>query len=663
MTRVRLLAASLAFLPLLAHAQGVGRTLVSVGEVVAVRDAKEIPLRAGSEVRVGDTLRLGRDSNAQVRLNDESVIALRSETEFRIEDFRFRNDPASDNALFRLLRGGLRTVTGVIGRVNQDAYRLETPVGYVGIRGTHFTLVQCAAQCLNKDGSVAPSGAYGGVSDGRIGVVNQSGEKVFGRDEYFYVASITAPPQTLIAPPSFLSDRLEGQTRSSSKQQAAEAPAQAPAKSGTSSDGRTSTAEPVATAAAISTATARTVYVASEQRSSEGGLVAVPTVPSPPSLPGTGIVFYPWASGGTIRDSAGNTGTLLSAGGIAIDFEAKRVHAAVNLSVGGIEWNVDTPEGMPLVAGANGFSFSGEFKQGDFPSDSIGHCSQCPPSTTNQPGYRVTSLKFSGTLTSASSASLDVSITSTELNRTVSVSDLVNSSTAVALERAVAMTLHHNIGFGGFSFSEPLFPNNAVVDSNNELQSVQGIVGPVSAERGTAAHQLLGSRGDAGDLYWGVWTGAGAKLRGYDYVYFTTNASHVEHYIHGKLTTSIPDSLGASVNYSPVGGVVNGGSGTFNGGTINIDFTQVRINLINLSATRSGGETYVMNGATTLSKLETHFGGPFTSVTCSGGTACIGPMAGGYSGFIAGKSAEGIGLAFQAGNGVAGVAGVQAFKR
>ena len=182
MTRVRLLAASLAFLPLLAHAQGVGRTLVSVGEVVAVRDAKEIPLRAGSEVRVGDTLRLGRDSNAQVRLNDESVIALRSETEFRIEDFRFRNDPASDNALFRLLRGGLRTVTGVIGRVNQDAYRLETPVGYIGVRGTHYTVVQCAAECLNKDGSVAPSGAYGGVSDGRIGVVNQSGEKVFGRD-------------------------------------------------------------------------------------------------------------------------------------------------------------------------------------------------------------------------------------------------------------------------------------------------------------------------------------------------------------------------------------------------------------------------------------------------------------------------------------------------
>ena len=661
MTRVRLLAASLALLPLLAHAQSVGRTLVSVGDVVAVRGVQEFPLRAGVEVHVGDTLRLGRDSNAQVRLNDESIISLRSETEFRIEEFRYRNDPASDNALFRLLRGGLRTVTGLIGRVNHDAYRLETPVGYVGIHGPHYTLLQCASQCLNKDGSVAPSGAYGGVSDGRIGVVNQSGEKVFGRDEYFYVASITTPPQTLIAPPSFLSDRLEGQARSSSKQQAAEAPAQAPAKSGTSSDGRTSTAEPVATAAAPATTTARNVYVASEQRSSEGGLTAVQ--PTLPSLPSSGLVFYPWASGGTIRDSAGNTGTLLSAGGIGIDFEAKRVHAAVNLSVGGIEWNVDTPEGIPIVAGANGFSFSGEFKQGDFPSETIGQCSQCPPGTTQGPGFKVTSVKFSGTLTSASSASLDVSITSSELNRSVSVSNLVNASTAATLERAVAMTLRPSGSFRGFSVSEPVFPNNAVIDSNNELQSLQGIVGPVFAERGTAAHRLVGSRSDAGDLYWGVWTGAGAKLRGYDYVTYTTSADNVEYYIHGKLTTSIPDSLGASVNYSPVGGVVNGGSGTFNGGTINVDFTQVRINLINLSATRASGETYVMNGASPLSKLDTHFGGGFASVTCSGGTACIGPMAGGFSGFLAGKNAEGIGLAFHAGNGVAGVQGVQAFKR
>ncbi len=658
MTRIRLLAASLAFLPLLAHAQSVGRTLVSVGDVVAVRGVQEFPLRVGAEVHVGDTLRLGRDSNAQVRLNDESIIALRSETEFRIEGFRFRNDPASDNALFRLLRGGLRTVTGVIGRVNQDAYRLETPVGYVGIRGTHYTLVQCAGQCLNKDGSVAPNGAYGGVSDGRIGVVNQSGEKVFGRDQYFYVASITAPPQTLIAPPSFLSDRLEGQTRSSSKQQAAAAPAQAAAKAGASSDGRTSTAEPVATAAAPASATARSVYVAAEQRSSEGGLTAVQ-----PALPGSGIVFYPWASAGTIRDNAGNTGELLPAGGIGIDFEAKRVHAAVNLSVGGIEWNVDTPEGLPIVSGAHGFSFAGEFKQGDFPTETIGQCSQCPPSTTSAPGHRVTSVKFSGTLTSASSTTLDVSITSAELNRTVSISGLANASTAITLDRAVALTMRHAGGFGGFSIAEPVFPNNATIDSNNELQSLQGIVGPVFADRGTSAHRLVGSRSDAGDLHWGVWTGAGAKLRDHNYLTYTTNATDAEHYIHGKLTTEIPDLLGASVNYSPVGGVVNGGDGKFNGGRINVDFTQVRINLIDLSATRAGGETYVMNGTSPLSKLDTNFGGTFTSVTCAGGTACVGPMAGGFSGFLAGPNAEGIGLAFQAGNGVAGVAGVQAFKR
>ena len=128
-------AAALACAPLASHAQVVGRTLVSGGDVLAVRGAQTVPLRAGSEVQVGDTLRLGRDSNAQVRLNDESIIALRSDTEFRIERFQYHNDAANDSALFQLLRGGLRTVTGLIGRVNHDAYRLTTPVGYERLFG------------------------------------------------------------------------------------------------------------------------------------------------------------------------------------------------------------------------------------------------------------------------------------------------------------------------------------------------------------------------------------------------------------------------------------------------------------------------------------------------------------------------------------------------
>ncbi len=664
MTRIRLLAATLALVPLLADAQSVGRALVSVGEVVTVRGVQEIPLRAGGEVRVGDTLRLGRDSNAQIRLNDESIIALRSETEFRVEEFRYRSDPASDNAVFRLLRGGLRTVTGLVGRVNHDAYRLETPVGFLGIRGTHYTVVQCAGQCLNKDGSVAPNGAYGGVSEGRIGVVNQSGEKVFGSDEYFYVASITAPPQTLIAPPSFLRDRLEGQARSSNKQQA-EAPAQAPAAAGTSSDGRTGTAEPVATAAAPATTAARTVYAAAEQRGSEGGLTAVQP-PAQPAFPTSGRIFYAWNPGATIKDSAGNTGTLLANGGMAVDFGQRRVYAALNLTVGGVEWNVGTPEGIPLVVSGGGATFSGTFKQSDLVDESIGQCSQCGQTAQLGSDFRIAGMTLSGTFTSASAVTLDASLKSDSLNRTVTVTGLTNVSTPIFLERMTAMTMRNGSGAGYMSNVEPVFANNnASIDSGNELLSLHGIAGPWIADRGTSAHQPLGSRSDAGDLYWGMWTGAGAALRSSaDYVSYTSGPTDVEHYIHGKVTSALPTSLGASVNYSPVGGVVNGGTGKFNGGTINLDFTQQRVNLINLSATRLEGETYVMNGTSTISQVTPSFANKFSSVTCSGGSACTaGFLAGGYAGFLAGNNGEGIGLSFNAGNGVQGVSGVQAFKR
>ena len=70
-----------------------------------------------------------------------------------------------------------------------------------------------------------------------------------------------------------------------------------------------------------------------------------------------------------------------------------------------------------------------------------------------------------------------------------------------------------------------------------------------------------------------------------------------------------------------------------------------------------------MNGTSNFSKVTPSFDGRFASVTCSGGTACTGIITGGYAGFIAGANAEGVGLAFNAGNGIQNVNGVQAFKR
>jgi hypothetical protein len=120
------------------------------GTLSVVRaDGQARILSRKSEVTQGDTLSTQRDSYAQINFTDGSVMTLRPNTQMRIEDYRFaQNQPQNDSSLFRLLKGGLRTVTGLIGkRGNQDAYRIGTSTATIGIRGSSGDTVDCTQSC------------------------------------------------------------------------------------------------------------------------------------------------------------------------------------------------------------------------------------------------------------------------------------------------------------------------------------------------------------------------------------------------------------------------------------------------------------------------------------------------------------------------------------
>lgn len=202
-----------------------GRVLIAVGDVSAVRDGVSIRLAKDSPIESGDTVVTGATSNAQLRFTDGSIVALRPETQFRIESYNFRAADAGANenrGFFGLLKGGLRTVTGLIGKKDREAYSMKTPVATIGIRGTHYNLVLCQQNCRNNDGSLSRDGVYGSVLDGAIAMKNQAQERVFGKDEVFFVPDANTPPVKLLAPPSFLRDKLDGQARSRQSQQKSE---------------------------------------------------------------------------------------------------------------------------------------------------------------------------------------------------------------------------------------------------------------------------------------------------------------------------------------------------------------------------------------------------------------------------------------------------------
>lgn len=186
-----------------------GKLIAVVGDVVIVRDGQEIKGTRGTVVRAGDLVKVAAESTAQLRMSDESIIALAQRTDFQISEYRFAADkPTEGRAIFSLLKGAFRTVTGLIGRQAGDNYAVKAGVvATIGIRGTHYRARLCARDCAVEGQEAPKDGLYGGVTEGRIGVTNDTGTEVFGADEYFYVADAATRPERLPGPPDLLLDR------------------------------------------------------------------------------------------------------------------------------------------------------------------------------------------------------------------------------------------------------------------------------------------------------------------------------------------------------------------------------------------------------------------------------------------------------------------------
>ncbi|MBK6803959.1 MAG: FecR domain-containing protein [Betaproteobacteria bacterium] len=189
-----------------------GRVVLAVGDVAAVRGADRVRLSAGATVGVGDAIVTGADGHAQIRFSDEALVAIKPGSEFRIEAYSFagRAD-GSERAVFRLVRGGFRTLTGQIGQVNRDTYQVLTTQATIGIRGTHYQLEICGpGECRETpDEPPAAPGLYGGVYDGSVIATTSAASAIFASREFFVVPDGGIPAR-LIGPPSFLSSRLVG---------------------------------------------------------------------------------------------------------------------------------------------------------------------------------------------------------------------------------------------------------------------------------------------------------------------------------------------------------------------------------------------------------------------------------------------------------------------
>ncbi len=188
-----------------AQAQEAG-TVTHLSGTLSVKRADAAPkiLSVKSEVKEGDVLTTEAETYARIKFADGGEIVMRPGTQIRIEKYSYSpTQPEHDNFALAMLKGGLRAVTGLLGKRNHDKVNFNTPTATIGIRGTHFGALMCQNDCASVQtttGHPPANGLHVDVADGAILVKNGAGQIQINAGQFGFVANlhtapITVPPQ------------------------------------------------------------------------------------------------------------------------------------------------------------------------------------------------------------------------------------------------------------------------------------------------------------------------------------------------------------------------------------------------------------------------------------------------------------------------------------
>jgi hypothetical protein len=173
------------------------------GVLVAKRaDGGTRLLSVKSAVTEGETLSTEQGTYARVKFDDDAEVVLRPSTQLKIDSYQYQSArPERDNVLMSLLKGGMRSVTGLLGRRSRDKVKFGTATATIGIRGTHFGMLLCQNDCTAIASVTGPleNGLHVDVLDGAITLTNQAGQQVLLAGQYGYVRDLNTIPA--IVPP------------------------------------------------------------------------------------------------------------------------------------------------------------------------------------------------------------------------------------------------------------------------------------------------------------------------------------------------------------------------------------------------------------------------------------------------------------------------------
>lgn len=168
------------------------------GDARVVSGTTERKAKVGEAVNEGDTLVTGANSEVHLAMQDAGFMVLRPNTRFQVVGYAADGDD-KDKGIFRLLTGGVRSITGWIGKFNAKSYQIQTNNATVGIRGTdHET------RYVPEGSTEGEPGTYDRVYEGETVLETPEGATTLAKDQSGFRSTRTREkPRRLAALPPF----------------------------------------------------------------------------------------------------------------------------------------------------------------------------------------------------------------------------------------------------------------------------------------------------------------------------------------------------------------------------------------------------------------------------------------------------------------------------
>ncbi len=137
----------------------IGKISAIIGDANISRDGQKYKVTLGKILKEKDIIVTSDNSKLQIIFNDNTIVTLGKNSSLDISEYVYdTNNPKNSKTDLNFFRGAFKTITGNIGKINKEKFKLRTKAASIGIRGTIILGNQTNIACTSGEISVSSKG-------------------------------------------------------------------------------------------------------------------------------------------------------------------------------------------------------------------------------------------------------------------------------------------------------------------------------------------------------------------------------------------------------------------------------------------------------------------------------------------------------------------------